>query len=206
MASIVFIEKDSYEIPADTKVIKRSAYAEFHKVESVFKKVHSKAEEILTNAKDAYVAAKKKGYEDGRKEANQKMAVQMTETAARAAQYFNNLENHTVSLVMGVVRKVLSDMDDDERIVEQVKSALGVIKNQKSIILRVSPATAAAVNQKLSHILSKYPTIDIVEVKEDKRLSPADLILETEIGIVDAGIAFQLNVIEETFKNCFKNT
>ena len=117
------------------------------------------------------------------------------ETAARGADYLASLEERVVDVVVRSLRRILGEMDDKERIVRVVRHSLEVVRNQRQVILRVSPAEIDAVRARLNEILSGFPGITNLEVAADGRLPAGGCILETEIGVVDASVDVQLEAV-----------
>jgi type III secretion protein L len=105
---------------------------------------------------------------------------------------------------MDTVRKVIGGIDKKELISGLVKTALAIMKSQKQITLKVAPLQVDSLNERLSEIIRNYPQINSIEIKGDERLSPGNLVMESRIGIVDAGIETQLTAIEAAFKRCFQ--
>jgi type III secretion protein L len=106
---------------------------------------------------------------------------------------------------MDTVRKVIDTSDKSELISGLVKKALTILKSQNHITLKVAPVHVDLLNDRLTEIAAVYPNVDILEVKGDDNLSSNDLIMESDIGIVDASIEVQMAALKDAFLNCFQN-
>ena len=126
------------------------------------------------------------------------MSEQMIDAVSRSVDYFAGLEAQVVNLVAKALKKIVGDMDLHDRIVSVVKSALAINKGQSKVSVRVSPAEAETVEQRMEEILRPYPSIQYLDVIPDSRLRPGGCILETEIGVVDASVDVQLQAIENS--------
>lgn len=204
MASIFCLDDDLIRISSGTKVVKAETYAPLLTAAATLNRARETARTKIEDAEKIYLKEKQRGYQDGMLDGKREMAARLTETSMKMSQYFAAVEHQTVVLVMNIVKKVIDTIPEDELIVALVRKALTVFKTQKQITVRVAPSQIESVNERLSEILSKYPEINVIDVKGDDRLSSRDLILESEIGIVDAGINFQLNTIQETFAHYFR--
>lgn len=214
MASFIFIENNRVKIPPVTKVIKADIYNRIVSIDKILSEAQSKAEEIISKARTqaekitkeadiAYAAEKQKGYQKGLEKARHEMAVKISAVSLKTAQYYHTVEKKMTTLVMDTVKKVIDGTDKSELIIGLVRKALPVFKNRKQITLKVAPVHVDLINGYLSEIMVGYPHIDTFEIKGDERISPNDLILESEIGIVNAGIDTQLTAIEQAFMKCF---
>lgn len=215
MASFIFIDKDRVTAPKSTKVIKAADYSRIVSADKllsearinadkIIAQARKKAEEIIKAAEIDYETEKQKGYHDGIQTAKQEMADRISTLAIKTSQYYSNLEENITTLVMNTVRKVIGGIDKNELISGLVKSALAVMKSQKQITLKVAPVQVDSLNERISEIIQNYPQINSIEVQGDGRLSPGQLVIESPIGIVDAGIETQLTSIEAAFKRCFQ--
>jgi type III secretion protein L len=214
MASFIFIENNRIRIPSTTKVIKADSYTGVLPAEDILSEAQSKAEEMISKARKqaeeivkeaeiAYRREKQRGYREGLEKAKQEMAVEISATSLKTSQYYHAVEKKIVALVMDTVRKVIDISDNGELIISLAKKALLILKSQKQITLKVAPDQVEFVNERMDELMHAYPNIDTIEVKGDKRMPPTDLILESEIGIVNAGIETQLTAIEQAFSQCF---
>ena len=204
MVSPIFLEKDRIKISPAIKVIKAAEHSSVLHADAVLSEARAKAEQIAKEAESAYVSEKLRGYQDGLQTAKREMAAIIAATAIKSAQYFHAIEEKTANLVLDAVRKVINGTNQSELVIGLVKRALAVMKNQKQITLKVEPVHVDALSDHLSEILRGYPQIDTVEVRGDDRLSPGELIMESEIGIVDASVEVQLAAIKEAFSSCFR--
>ena len=81
-----------------------------------------------------------------------------------------------------------------------VKSALGAVRNQKQMTLRVAPQNVEVVKKQLNELLAAYPGVGYLDIAADARLSGDACILESEIGVIEASIQGQVGALRATFK------
>ena len=204
MGPVVWLKKDRFGIAPGQKVIKAGEYAELVRAREILEKAEAEARRIAREAGEAAAAEKKRGFEQGLMEGRMGLSEQMMDAVGKAVDYFASVEEDMVNVVMAAVRKVLGEMDDREVIVRVVKNALAVARNQKQVTLRVSPAEADSVRERVNEILSGFPAVSFIDVTADNRLSAGGCILESDMGVVDASIEVQLAAIRKSLLKSFK--
>ena len=200
MATFVFVDKNQLRPASDTKVIKAADAAVVLDAQEILDEARNRAAQIIKSAEDVFQAEKQRGFTQGVQEANQKMVQEMAKTALRTEQHYQSLTSQTIELVMAVVKKVLGDMDVRSMVVAQAIEALKSAKAGKRLILKVNPEAEETLNEHLSRINTGSAQGGIIEVECSANLAPGDLIIESEIGIVEASMAVQLDAIEKAFR------
>ncbi len=204
MGNFVILESNFFKIAPGTKIIKANEYAQLVKAEEIIAEARKRAELILDDAKKAYEQEKRKGYEDGLREGQLKIAEKMMETVHRTVDYLASAEEMMCSLVLEAIKKIIGDMDDREIITRVVKNALAMVRNQKQVTLKVAPEDLETIQSRLSDIMENYPTIGFVEIVADSRLKKHSCVLESEMGVVDASVEVQLKAIEKALRKTIK--
>jgi len=185
------------------KVIKAADYAAWAEGRELLESARRQAAEIAEAAKQAFEEERQRGFEEGVTEARLEAAEQMVENVSRTIDYFASVEGRMVELVMSALRKILADFSDQDRVVQVVKKALAVVRNQKQVVLRVPPAQVEPLRQRTNELLAAYPGIGFLDIVPDARLGPDGCILETDIGSVDASIEVQLQALRRAFEKSF---
>jgi type III secretion protein L len=194
---------EKFELRPESKRIPAAAYQAYLNAEQTLAAAGAEANRIIARAQEEYEAQKKRGYEDGLEEGRLEAAAKMMDSVGRSIDYFSALESKMVSLVVKALKRILGEMDDTQRVVGVVRSALSVARNEANVTLRVAPAEAEIAKQKLDEITRPYPGIHFLEVVPDSRLASTDCILETQLGVVDAGLETQLAAIEKSLQRSF---
>lgn len=180
------------------RIIKAAEYQAVLDGEAVIADAHRQAAEILAKAELEYAARKQQGYDDGLQEGRLEMAEKMLDTVASSVDFLSSLESRVVQLVTRVVRKILGDMQQPDRITAVVRNALAVARNETRVTLRVCPGDLETVQDRLREIMQPYPAINFLDVMADSRLRADGCVLETDIGVVDASLDVQLEAIEKS--------
>lgn len=204
MGPFLLIKSGEVHTTPGTKVIKAEQYAVCVKAAEMIRKAGEEARRITEQAREAYAAERVRGYQDGLLEGKARMAEQMAGTIAKTAAYFAGLEVKMVEIVAKALQKIVGEMDSTELITRVVRNALTIARSQAQISLRVHPAQADAVNTKLNDMMNGFPDIRFIDVIPDGRLEKGGCILETEMGIVDAGVDVQIEVIRRSLLKSFK--
>lgn len=181
------------------RVIPAAQHSAYLEAEAVLAAAHEEAAAIRAAAQSAYEEERQRGFRDGQEEARMEAAEQMIENVGRTIDYFAKVEERMVDLVVESMRRIVSEYDDRERVTMVVKGALGAVRNQKQVTLRVAPDRLDMVRQSTNEILAAYPGIGYLDLVGDARLHGDACILETEIGIVEASFEGQIEALRRAF-------
>lgn len=94
------------------------------------------------------------------------------------------------------VRKIVTGYGDHDRAVHCVRSALAAVRNQKQLTLRVHPGQVEPLKARTGELLRDYPGVDLLDIVPDARIAPDCCVLESDIGVVEAGTQSQLSALE----------
>ncbi|MFO1058417.1 MAG: HrpE/YscL family type III secretion apparatus protein [Dongiaceae bacterium] len=192
-----------FRLPPGRKVIKAAEYQAWLEAGALVERAAAEAEAIRAGAAAALEAEKRRGYEEGTAQAKLEAAERMMDAVAGTLDYFTKVEETMVELVIGAVDRVIGELEDRELVRRVVKNALSVVRSQKQVTVRVAPDQAAAVKEQLNDILKPYPSIGMVDIVADGRLSRGGCILESDIGSVDASVEIQLEAIRRAIAKSF---
>ncbi len=204
MDPLFFLRKDSFLFPPGKKVIKTEEYLAYLEGKEIVARAHEEARRIVDEARQVYEAEKERGYREGVEKGKAAMSQRMLETVGKTVDYFGSVEEKLCSIVIEAVRKVIGEIDEAELVQRVVRNALALARNQKEVILRVSPSQADLVKAKINEIIAAYPGISFVDVVADARLKEGGCILESEIGIVDASLDVQIEAIRRSLTKTIK--
>ena len=204
MLSFVKVDTDNLNLVPGQKILKSADYMHFLESEHLIQAAQAKAAQIIKDAESVYEQEKLRGYEDGQLQAKQECAEVIVDTVAQCNRYYISSEKTLTQAVLSCVGKILQGFDDVEVTLTVVREALQLVSNQKQVILHVNPEQVAQVKERVSEVLSAFPEAGSVDVVADARLKNGGCILETEVGIIDASIDVQLQVLEKQIYKQFK--
>lgn len=180
-----------------SRVIRADEYSRLIEARDMLAAARERADAIRAEAEAAYERRRREGYEDGVMEGRMEQAEKMLETAMQAVDYIANLEETLVRVVASAVRKIIGEMDERERIVRVVRTALVAVRGQHKVLIRVCPTDEPAVREALAAMIASAPGgVSFLDLTADPRMKAGDCILESELGVVDAGLETQLKIIE----------
>ena len=204
MATLFRIDSAGLSLSPDTRLIKAAAWATYLDADALLEEARTYAETMRLEAKAAFEAERQRGYEQGVLEGRQEHAEQIMDTVLKSIEYLEGLEKGVSSLVGEALRKILGSLPPEDLMAGVVRQALALVRGQKQIVLRIAPADEEAVKARLAEIMREYSSIAFVDVQADGRLAKGACTLQSEMGIIDAGVETQIraivNALEKTRK------
>ena len=190
-----------------TRLIRAEEYSRLLEAGELLAAARGRADAIRAEAEEAYETRRREGYEDGVMEGRMELLDNMMETAMQAVEYIENIEETLVKVVTSAVRKIIGELDERERIVRVVRTALVSVRSQQKVLIRVCPADEPAVREALAAMIASAPGgVSFLDVSADPRMKPGDCILESELGVVDAGLETQLRALENALAGKIKES
>ena len=190
-----------------TRLIRAEEYSRLLEAGELLAAARGRADAIRAEAEEAYETRRREGYEDGVMEGRMEQAENMMATAMQAVEYIENIEETLVKVVTSAVRKIIGELDERERIVRVVRTALVSVRSQQKVLIRVCPADEPAVREALAAMIASAPGgVSFLDVSADPRMKPGDCILESELGVVDAGLETQLRALENALAGKIKES
>ncbi|NLY41503.1 MAG: HrpE/YscL family type III secretion apparatus protein [Desulfovibrionales bacterium] len=182
------------------RVLKEADLLLMQHAQSILDLAQEQAERILQDAKTEYARQREQGYQDGKTEGKMEHAEKIMDTILSSVEFIENIESTLVHVVSQAIRKIIGEMDDAERIVRVVRTALLTVRNQQHVTIRVAPADAEAVRVALAGFLQSSPGgKSFLDLIPDARLDKGACLLESELGVVDASLETQLKALENAF-------
>lgn len=201
MASLFQLTANSLSTAPKSKIIKAEEMQSLLEANELLETAKARASEILENAEKAYVERKEQGYLDGQLEGKLEHAEKIMETVLSSVEFIENIENTLVDIVHESIVKVIGELDDNERIVRIVRTALQHVRNQQQIIIRIAPQDEKYVRNALSAMLTQRQGSGYLDIQANPRLQPNSCILESELGVIDASLDTQLKALKNAFTN-----
>ena len=194
-------QRFALDVGGATRVIRAAELGAYRAAEDAIAIAQEQAQSIIDDARAAYEAERTRGYEEGRALAHAEAGRHMIEQVVRANQYVDRVEAGVVDAVVSAVRRVVEGFDDRDRAFHLVRGALAVVRTQKQVTLRLNPEHCDDMLGRVRDLLGLYPGIAMIDVVPDERLGRGSCVVETEIGVVEAGTDAQLAAIESAFRN-----
>ncbi len=203
---MVFIVRDASQLSrpdSAQKVIKARDFWAFKEAQGALADALDRKDEILSGAHAAYEAERQRGYSDGSESARLEQSGNMIEIVSKTVEYFGKVESQMVELVIEAVRKVVSDFSDQQRVTTVVRNCLDLVRSQKHLSLHVHPSQVDFLRRQVDTLREEYPSIAHIAVHPDARLAADACMIESEIGIVEASLAGQVEILREALSRAF---
>ena len=156
------------------------------------------AEDALAEAeaegRRAVDAAATRGREAGEAEGRRAAAALMAETVAAAHGYLQDVQGRLADIVLGAVRRVLGEFDDEELVLRLVRQLVREAEGESRVRLRVSPSRLAAVRDGARALQAEFG-VELIDVLADVDVEADGCRVETPRGFVNTGIGAQLDAL-----------
>ncbi len=198
---MLLIERQDFSLSSDSRLVKAADFATVSTAGEIIAAAEAEAARIREEAKAAFEAEKKRGYEKGLQDGKIEIAMQKLDLVDKSVEFMGSVEGKMAEIVMKALRSCVMEIGDREMVVNIVRKTMNaVIRTQRHVTLKVAPDMAAYVRERLDAIRIDYPTVETFDVVEDPRLKGPACILETEAGVADASVDSQLAAIERSIK------
>ena len=202
---MLLLKRKTFELSTDTPLVKADEAESVANAEAIVAAAEAEAAKIVEDAKAAYAAEKKRGYDDGIAEGREQILTQKLDLLDESVAFMEKVEEKIAGVVIQAMRKCISEIGDKELVVQTVRKALQtIIRNQALITIKVAPAMVDVVKARMDDILSGFPTVTHADVKEDRHLESTACVVETEVGIVESSVERQLAAVEKSIKKSFE--
>lgn len=171
-------------------------YARIVSLDALAADAEAKAQQILAAAEAEREAERKRGYAEGLAEGRAETAERMLALVSRSVDYLASAERDVARIVMICLRRVLSELPEEEIVIQAARAAIGNVRGEPRATLRVRPEIAEGVRSRVGEILSGTEDVGFLEVSADPQLEAGGCRLETDIGMVDASLEVQLAALE----------
>ena len=189
------------DVDPGARVLRAVDLAAYCAGEQVFAAARAQAAEIVADARVAYDAEMRRGYEDGTEQARREAARHMAEQLARTDEFLASIEDKLVGLVIQATRRIVEGFSERDRVVHSVRNALAMVRNQAQITAKVHPDQLEFLLEQREALLASYPAVKLLDVVADSRLALGTCIIESPIGKIEASIDGQLAALEGALQN-----
>jgi type III secretion protein L len=198
---MLLVNKPNFQVVSDRRLVKSFDVATVRTAEEIIATAEAEASRIREEAKAAFEAEKKRGYETGIQNGKMEIAMQKLDLVDQSVAFMESVESKMADVVLKALKSFVSEVGDKEMVVQIVRKTMAaVIRTQRQVTLKVAPEMVATVKARLAELRADYPTVESMDVVEDSRLKGPACILETEAGVADASVDTQLAAIESSLK------
>ena len=185
-----------------TRIIRRAELKNLFEACDLISEAEAAAERIRQKAEEDYQKRYDEGFEKGQNEGKMEYADKLIDLIMSQVDSLAALENDMWQVVVDSVKKIIGELPDDEQIVRVVRKAINSVRGMKHLLVKVSQADEPAVREDLKMLLvSPDGSSGYIEIVADASLHHGDCILETSMGIVNASLDFQIDMLKKSINN-----
>ena len=188
-------------LAAGNRLVKAADVATARSAADILADAEAEAARIREEAKAAFEAEKRRGYEKGLADAKLEMAMKKLELVDSSVAFMESVERKMADVVLKALKTFTVEVGDEAMVLQIVRKTMNaVIRTQRTVTLKVAPEMKPAVAARVAELKAAYPTIETLDVVEDPRLTGTACVLETEAGAADASVDTQLAAIEASIR------
>ena len=198
---MLLINKPDFTLVSDRPLVKATDAATARTGSEIIAAADADAAKVREEAKAAFEAERKRGYEKGLQDGKMENAMQKLEQIDQSVAFMESVERKMADVVMKALRSCVEEIGDKEMVVNIVQKTMkAVIRTQRHVTLKVAPEMTGVVKERLAALRVDYPTLESFDVVDDPRLKGPACILETEAGVADASVETQLAAIQRSLE------
>ncbi len=195
--------KDPFQLAPGVKHLKADDYLDFLSAADLLQRAEEAADAKVAEAEARVAAEEAAGFAEGVARGKQEVAREMATTMLEAAQYFESVEREMVHTVTLAMKQVLGSFDERELVLRVVRHLLRSARDRRRILFRVSREQYERLRDEILSLAQQHNATAMVDVRADAHLGPTDCVMETEIGVIEAGVDQQIAALEEALKKSF---
>jgi type III secretion protein L len=134
--------------------------------------------------------AREEGFESARRQGTEEVSALLVQTSLKVETWLAGLESSLANLALDIVREVLDDMDDAERVMRCTRKALTAFRQDQALTLFVPRPDVDDVRRRLKSEIDHLPAIT---VECDDQLQAGQARLSSPVGSVELGLEAQLS-------------
>lgn len=202
---MILLKQGNIEISSPRRLIRRDEAQAIIQAAELLQNASQEADAIRQQAQDEFAKQQQLGFQQGLDEGKTEISLQKLGLVEKSVEYLGQMENRVVDIVLAALRKCVAEINDRDLMVQIILNAMrAIVRNQQQVTLKVSHEMVPVVRERLQDIISRFPSVNYIDVIEAPNLTNRACILETDAGNVDASLDAQLDAIEKALKRCFK--
>lgn len=149
---------------------------------------------LLDDARNDVMELVRQGAEAGQAEGFQEAQHMREEIQGLEQRMIDEVQGEIVRTAIKVAEEILvAELKTrEEAIVDVAQAALGNVSGAREVYLRVNPASAQTLRKHKARLVDALAMVKDVEVREDRKVKPGGVLIQTESGVVDATLETQL--------------
>lgn len=179
------------------RLVPREAVDAVGRARALLAEAERERDRVLASAREEAEALRTQAYREGREQARAESSAWMTAATARWSAALEAEQSSVVTLACDVVLAVLGRESSlgVEVVRDVTKQALSRVRRARRVVLKVSPHEIDGVRAAMQAWLPAGMTPDVLDVESDPSVRAGGVIVETELGRLDARLDVQLAAI-----------
>lgn len=199
------IQESGLRIDPACKIIKSDEYLKLLSVQEVEKELLEEKSQQENQAASLKLKSIETGLNQGAEEAKIRLAEQLISSASTMTNQLKDIEISITDVVISSVRKIIDDYDDIDLVSAVVKKALKPIYKGQKVSVRVHPEMMPRLIDELG-LGDESDHNHFVDLVPEHQLEKTDCVIESDLGIVNASVDNQLEILTRELEKTFKNT
>lgn len=192
-----------YPLRPGQKILRAEDYEQLLTYEQLLQRLEQRYQHREQALIAALAKSIRRGFDQGQQQAAEQASAQMLSFNQRMQETLVQLEGELVDLVINAVRKIIRDLDREEQVKQAVLSGLDLVRGSHKLVIRVNPQVQASVAEQMDNIPHRFTSLEVVG---DPQVTENNCILESDIGIVNAGLEQQMKIIEQALRGAFSHS
>ena len=203
MATFTVPDLQQHVAPTE-KIIKARHYRQFIESGDLLEVLKKDITDVEEGKARIYQVQHEAGFKAGQEEAKQRQMEQILETSGEVIEYLSTVEGAIVKIVFDTIRRVFSQFDDSELIVQMVRQGLQQFYDQKRIKVFVSSNSSASLRKKVKQKLGETTDLSMINIVESPHIKKGSCRLESEMGTVDCNMETFVDTMETSVYSLFR--
>jgi type III secretion protein L len=180
-------------------VLEGQVYEAHQSARRIVELAQKQAQEILDQANRETERIISEAREMGRQQGLADVSEQILRAKIVHGEKLASSEREIVALALKVAEKILGrDLErDPSLVVDLCARAIEDVRSAHQVIVRVNPKDALHLREQRGRMMERVGRVKEIAIKEDPEVGRHGCIIETEVGIIDAQLATQLEVLRE---------
>jgi type III secretion system HrpE/YscL family protein len=189
-------------------LIKQQVVGAYGQAKEILSVAEQEAARIIQDAERIREEQARAGWEEGHRKGYEEALAGLARFEEETHAAFADLEQKIVQLSMRVAEKIIgAEMATrPDAIAAIVAQALKTVRHQKDVIIRVNPAQVPALEEHKKTLLGALSRAKDVSIRGDPALRPGGCVIETELGILDADLQTQMEILERALQGGIPKT
>ncbi len=196
MVDLVELKSGGIGLSGPGRVVPAAEADAVLQAEQVLADARRRASEMLADARQETEAIRAAARAAGMEDAAEEIQDRLFEIAEASANAIARTEERIIEMGLQIARRIIGSFDETDIAARVAKKSLTFSANSGFVRLRVAPAAADSLRERLETVLPSTMASVPIEVIGDERVRDGGCIMETDAGLIDATIESQMAAIE----------